>query len=162
MATKESFVAALEDETQSSEKLIGSSGAWCKVLKQIELVASSNATVLITGESGTGKELVARPFMQRVCAKSDRLSQSTARQLRQSFSSRSFSDTREGRLQERTKTVLADSDLPRVGPFFSMKSAKSRFPSKANCCASYKKVNMSASAKTGRDQRRARDCCDES
>lgn len=60
MATKESFVPALEDETQSSQKLIGSSKAWCKVLKQIELVASSNATVLITGESGTGKELVAR------------------------------------------------------------------------------------------------------
>ena len=60
MATKESFVAALEDETQSSEELIGSSGSWRKVLKQIELVASSNATVLITGESGTGKELVAR------------------------------------------------------------------------------------------------------
>ena len=60
MATNESFVAALEDETQWSQKLIGSSGAWRKVLKQIELVASSNATVLITGESGTGKELVAR------------------------------------------------------------------------------------------------------
>ena len=79
MATKESFVAALEDETQSSEKLIGSSGAWYKVLKQIELVASSNATVLITGESGTGKELVARaihakgprherPFIEVNCA----------------------------------------------------------------------------------------------
>jgi transcriptional regulator of acetoin/glycerol metabolism len=33
---------------------------WQKVLQQIELVAASNATVLITGESGTGKELVAR------------------------------------------------------------------------------------------------------
>jgi transcriptional regulator with GAF, ATPase, and Fis domain len=79
MATKESFAAAFEDETQSSEKLIGSSEAWRKVLKQIELVASSNVTVLITGESGTGKELVAkaihakgprreRPFIEVNCA----------------------------------------------------------------------------------------------
>ena len=31
-----------------------------KVLRQIQLVAETNATVLITGESGTGKELIAR------------------------------------------------------------------------------------------------------
>lgn len=49
-----------EDEDDFSRELIGESAAWRKVLKQIELVASSNATVLITGESGTGKELVAR------------------------------------------------------------------------------------------------------
>lgn len=48
----------LEDE--ASEALIGESAAWRKVLQQIELVAPSNATVLITGESGTGKEVVAR------------------------------------------------------------------------------------------------------
>ena len=40
--------------------LIGESAAWRKVLKQIALVAASDATVLITGESGTGKEEVAK------------------------------------------------------------------------------------------------------
>ena len=40
--------------------LIGESPALRDVLRQIELVAASDATVLITGESGTGKELVAR------------------------------------------------------------------------------------------------------
>lgn len=49
-----------EDERDLIEGLIGESAAWRKVLKQIELVASSNATVLITGESGTGKEEVAK------------------------------------------------------------------------------------------------------
>jgi transcriptional regulator with GAF, ATPase, and Fis domain len=54
-----------EDESASVEGLIGESPAWRKVLQQIELVASSNATVLITGESGTGKEVVAKAIHAR-------------------------------------------------------------------------------------------------
>jgi PAS domain S-box-containing protein len=45
---------------QSFGDIIGASDALRKVLKQLELVAPTDATVLITGESGTGKELVAR------------------------------------------------------------------------------------------------------
>ncbi len=40
--------------------IIGRSDGIRKVLKQIEQVAATDATVLITGETGTGKELVAR------------------------------------------------------------------------------------------------------
>ena len=49
-------VVSLEDV----ENLIGNSEAMHKVLREIESVAQSNASVIITGESGTGKELVAR------------------------------------------------------------------------------------------------------
>ena len=49
-----------EDEVNVFAELVGASSAWQKVLQQIELVASSDASVLITGESGTGKELVAK------------------------------------------------------------------------------------------------------
>src|SRR5689334_10804797 len=41
-------------------ELIGKSPAMKKVTELIEMVASTEATVLITGESGTGKEVVAR------------------------------------------------------------------------------------------------------
>lgn len=45
---------------ENVEDLIGNSEAMQGVLREIESVAPSNASVIITGESGTGKELVAR------------------------------------------------------------------------------------------------------
>ncbi|MBN1569775.1 MAG: sigma 54-interacting transcriptional regulator [Acidobacteria bacterium] len=42
------------------EEIIGTSQSLQKVLRQVEVVAPSNSTVLIFGETGTGKELVAR------------------------------------------------------------------------------------------------------
>ncbi len=45
---------------ENVEDIIGESVAIQNVLREIESVAQSNASVIITGESGTGKELVAR------------------------------------------------------------------------------------------------------
>ena len=47
-------------EASPSTELIGKSPAMKKVVELIEMVAPTEATVLITGESGTGKEVVAR------------------------------------------------------------------------------------------------------
>jgi DNA-binding NtrC family response regulator len=49
-------VVSLEDV----EDLIGNSEAMKKVLKEVENVAPTNSSIIITGESGTGKELIAR------------------------------------------------------------------------------------------------------
>jgi DNA-binding NtrC family response regulator len=40
--------------------IIGQSKAWRQVIAQIEMVAPTDATVLVLGETGTGKELIAR------------------------------------------------------------------------------------------------------
>jgi formate hydrogenlyase transcriptional activator len=53
----------LREELQVSrnfEELIGSSASLKKVLSNVERVAPTDSTVLITGETGTGKELIAR------------------------------------------------------------------------------------------------------
>jgi PAS domain S-box-containing protein len=55
--------AYLQDEIRTEHNfgdLIGKSAALRKVMHQIQLVAPTDAAVLIMGESGTGKELVAR------------------------------------------------------------------------------------------------------
>ncbi|MCA9730386.1 MAG: sigma 54-interacting transcriptional regulator, partial [Candidatus Eisenbacteria bacterium] len=46
-------------------EIVGQSPAIANLIQQIELVAPTDATVLITGESGTGKELVAREIHRR-------------------------------------------------------------------------------------------------
>ena len=58
----------LEDEIRSElhfEEIIGESSAIKKVLKQVDIVAPTDSTVLILGETGTGKELLARAIHDR-------------------------------------------------------------------------------------------------
>ncbi|HBB91054.1 MAG: Fis family transcriptional regulator [Bacteroidetes bacterium GWF2_49_14] len=45
---------------ENVEDIIGTSEAMSQVLREVESVAQSNSSVIITGESGTGKELIAR------------------------------------------------------------------------------------------------------
>ena len=58
----------LLDEIRTEQNfgdIIGGSSGLRKVMQQVELVAPTDATVLIAGESGTGKELVARAIHER-------------------------------------------------------------------------------------------------
>lgn len=48
-----------------TETIVGASSSMQQVLRVVERVAGSTATVLISGESGTGKELVARALHMR-------------------------------------------------------------------------------------------------
>ena len=49
----------LASSTPSTNKMVGRSSAFNRVLELVQRVATSEATVLLLGESGTGKELVA-------------------------------------------------------------------------------------------------------
>ena len=51
----------LEEELRNSfEEIVGESAKLKEALKQVEIVAPTDATVLVLGETGTGKELIAR------------------------------------------------------------------------------------------------------
>jgi transcriptional regulator with GAF, ATPase, and Fis domain len=75
LAQKEARVRELEsqviylqesiNEPYKVEELIGASAGFRRVMKEVDQVANSDATVLITGETGTGKELVARALHSR-------------------------------------------------------------------------------------------------
>jgi formate hydrogenlyase transcriptional activator len=57
----------LEDEIRGDhqfDEIIGNSRALSRVLREIETVAPTDSTVLISGETGSGKELVARAIHQ--------------------------------------------------------------------------------------------------
>jgi formate hydrogenlyase transcriptional activator len=67
-ARLEAHNAYLLDEIRSEQNfgdIIGTSVGLRKVMQQVQLVAPTDATVLITGESGTGKELVARAIHEQ-------------------------------------------------------------------------------------------------
>lgn len=60
----------LIDKTSPFSEIIGKSKAMQEVFYVMQMVAESNANVLITGESGTGKELVARAIHKNSLRKS--------------------------------------------------------------------------------------------
>jgi len=53
------------DGVVAADRIVGSSRALRHVMQQVDAVASTEATVLITGESGTGKELLAKEVHRR-------------------------------------------------------------------------------------------------
>jgi transcriptional regulator with GAF, ATPase, and Fis domain len=58
-------LAGETDSLNSPARIVGGSRALRQVMQQVDAVASTDATVLITGESGTGKELLAREVHRR-------------------------------------------------------------------------------------------------
>jgi DNA-binding NtrC family response regulator len=46
-------------------EIIGQTGAWRQIIGQIEMVAPTDATVVVLGETGTGKELIAGELHRR-------------------------------------------------------------------------------------------------
>ena len=62
-AIDQCLTSHLHDEVQSEagfDEIVGTSEVLRRALKDVEVVASTDSTVLICGETGTGKELIAR------------------------------------------------------------------------------------------------------
>jgi len=63
-------LARVEEQQQQRFEMIGASAPMQKLFHEIEKVAPTKASVLVTGESGTGKELIARAI-HRLSARKD-------------------------------------------------------------------------------------------
>src|SRR5690606_32350824 len=63
---------SLSRDTRRAVEIVGESASLKKVLKQVEIVARTDTTVLVLGETGTGKELVAQLLHER-SPRADRL-----------------------------------------------------------------------------------------
>ncbi len=60
LAQDKTYLVEEIQRAHNYEEIVGSSPALQHVLRQVQLVAPTDATVLISGETGTGKELIAR------------------------------------------------------------------------------------------------------
>jgi formate hydrogenlyase transcriptional activator len=64
LAEERGHFAARRRPAHDFTEIIGASAALTSVLRQVEIVAATDATVLLQGETGTGKELIARALHQ--------------------------------------------------------------------------------------------------
>ena len=115
------------------KEIVGNSEALLRVLEDIETVASTDSTVLISGETGTGKELIARavhnlsPRKSRAFVKFNCAAFPTGLLESELFGHEKGAFT--GAIAQR----WGDSNLPMAEPYFSMKLARFRW----NCSQSF-------------------------
>ena len=59
-------------ESSFLDGIVGRRGGLRSILAQVEAVAPTNATILITGETGTGKEVIARTSIHELSPRRNR------------------------------------------------------------------------------------------
>jgi transcriptional regulator with GAF, ATPase, and Fis domain len=139
----------LREEVQSSGafgEILGSSPALERVLHQVEMVAATDANVLVLGESGTGKELVARAIYQRSARSNKPLVKVNCGSIpRELFESEFFGHVR-GSFTGAVRDRIGRFQLADGGTLFLDEVGEIPLELQANSCGSCRKESLSALA----------------
>jgi DNA-binding NtrC family response regulator len=116
-------------------EIIGQSRAWQQIIRQVEMVAPTDATVLVLGETGTGKELIARELHRRSRRKGKPLVRVNCACIPKELYESEFFGHARGAFTSAIKDRIGRFEAAAGEPCFWTRSAKSLWNCRANCCA---------------------------
>ena len=140
----------LQEEIRSQhnfKEIIGQSKNILHTLKQIEMVAPTYASVLVTGESGTGKELLARAIHERSDRSHRPMIRVNCAAIPQELFESEFFGHVKGAFTGALKDRAGRFELADGGTIFLDEVGEIPLEFKASCYEYFKKENVSALVK---------------
>ena len=107
-----------ESEEPAPFEIVGRSPALCTVLRQIDAVADTEATVLLTGETGSGKEIVARAIHERSRRRSGPMLSTNCAAVPEALFESEFFGSRKGAFTGATRDNPGRFELANGGTIF--------------------------------------------
>ena len=132
------------------ESIITCDPGMVKHLEMLDMVAQSNASVLLSGESGTGKEVFARAIHERSPRADSPFVAVTAPACRRACYRANSSGTRRGRSRGRQRSTRESSNRRTVARSSWTKSPRCRWSFKPSCCARFRSARSIASVASAR------------
>lgn len=129
-------------------EIIGRSEAMYSVLKQVEMVAQSDSTVLILGETGTGKELIARAIHNLSGRNNRRMVKMNCAAMPAGLLESDLFGHERGALPVPALSALVVLNWRIKAHYSSMKWAICRWSYSRSCCVYYRNRSLNVSAAT--------------
>ena len=148
-ADKRSLLTRLGRKTLG-DTIVGVESGLRAVMERVELVARSDAPVLIFGETGTGKELVARAIHNRSPRHSGPFDRVNCGAIPPELIDSQLFGHERARSPARSRPAAAGSSGPTAARCFSTRSANCLRRPRSACCASCRTAGWSASAARSR------------
>ena len=140
-------------EAKAFGDLVGQSEVLRQVISQIDLVAPTEASVLILGETGTGKDLVAREIHRRSARRGCPLVRVNCASIPKDLFESEFFGHMRGAFTGAIKDRPGRFETAEGGRSSWMRLARFPWRCRRSSCASCRRSVMSASGMTGRDRR---------
>jgi PAS domain S-box-containing protein len=114
--------------------MIGKDPAMRKIFEMVTVVAPSDATVLVEGPTGTGKDLLAKVIHSSSPRAAEPLVKVNCAAIPENLIESEIFGYVKGAFTGADRDKPGGSPRPRAAPFFWMRSATCRSPSRPSCC----------------------------